>query len=88
MLVADSFTVPGVGVVVTGRPELADIREGDRLWLHEGMARHEVTVRAVRLAACKRSVDPWVALAGVNTALVLDGVPEGVELPGRWLSSG
>lgn len=86
MLVADSFTVPWVGIVVTGRPELGDIREGDLFWLNEGAVRHRVRMRGVR-HFCARSIDPRVAPAGVNTSLVLDDVPEGVELPGLWLSS-
>lgn len=86
MLIADSFTVPCVGVVVTGRPELADIHEGDLLSLNEGEVRHKVTVRAVH-HLCTRFIDPRVASVGVNTSLVLDGVPEGTELPGLWLSS-
>ncbi|WP_091648661.1 hypothetical protein [Micromonospora pallida] len=87
MLIADSFTVPRVGLVVAGRPELGDIREGDLLWLNEGEVRHKVTVRGIR-HLCARSLDPRVAPAGVNASLVLDGVPEGMELPGLWLSSG
>lgn len=47
MLIADSFTVPRVGIAVTGRPELTDIREGDRLWLNQGAMRHKLTVRGV-----------------------------------------
>jgi hypothetical protein len=86
MLIADSFTVPRVGIVVTGRPELEDIREGDLLWLNEGALRHRVTVRGVR-HLCTRSIDPRVAPVGVNASLVLDGVPEDIELPGLWLSS-
>ncbi|GAB3189043.1 hypothetical protein FHX75_111380 [Micromonospora palomenae] len=86
MLIVDSFTVPRVGVVITGRPELADIREGDALWLNQGELRHRVSVRAVH-HLCARFIDSRVALAGVNTSLVLDGVPEGTELPGLWLSS-
>ncbi|MEU9742673.1 hypothetical protein AB0E12_26180 [Micromonospora chersina] len=86
MLIVDSFTVPRVGVVVTGRPELADIREGDVLWLNQGELRHHVFVRAVH-HLCTRFIDSHVALAGVNTSLVLDGVPEGTELPGLWLFS-
>ncbi|WP_262285431.1 hypothetical protein [Micromonospora sp. MA102] len=86
MLIADSLTVPRVGLVVTGRPELEDIREGDLLWLNEGALRHRVTVRGVR-HFCTRSIDPRVAPAGVNASLILDGVPEGMALPGLWLSS-
>ncbi|MER7332940.1 MULTISPECIES: hypothetical protein [unclassified Micromonospora] len=86
MFIADSFTVPRVGIVVTGRPELGDIREGDLLWLNEGAVRHRVTVRGVR-HFCARSIDPRVAPVGVNTSLVLDGVPEDIELPSLWLSS-
>ncbi|MCP3785451.1 hypothetical protein NLX85_18990 [Micromonospora sp. A3M-1-15] len=86
MLIVDSFTVPRVGVVVTGRPELADIREGDVLWLNQGELRHHVFVRAVH-HLCTRFIDSHVALAGVNTSLVLDRVPEGTELPGLWLFS-
>ncbi|MCM0676168.1 hypothetical protein NCC78_15935 [Micromonospora phytophila] len=86
MLISDSFTVPRVGVVVTGRPELADIREGDQLWLKEGAVRHKVTVRRVG-HLCTAFIDPRVALVGANTSLVLDGVPTEARLPGLWLSS-
>ncbi|MFI6263225.1 hypothetical protein [Micromonospora sp. NPDC051006] len=86
MFIADSFTVPRVGIVVTGRPELGDIREGDLLWLNEGAVRHRVTVRGVR-HLCARSLDPRVAPAGINSSLILDGFPEGIELPGLLLSS-
>ncbi|MBM0255751.1 hypothetical protein [Micromonospora sp. 4G55] len=86
MLIADSFTVPRVGVVVTGRPELGDIREGDLLWLSGGPVRQRVTVRGVR-HFCARFIDPRVAPAGVNTSLVLDGVADGLALSGLWLSS-
>ncbi|MEU5530686.1 hypothetical protein ABZ744_27510 [Micromonospora chersina] len=86
MLIVDSFAVPRVGVVVTGRPELADIHQGDALWLNQGELRHHVFVRAVH-HLCNRFIDSRVAPAGVNTTLVLGGVPEGTGLPGLWLSS-
>lgn len=86
MLIVDSFVVPRVGVVVTGCPESADIREGDPLWLNGGEVRHKVIVQAVH-HLCTRFIDPQVAPAGMNTSLVLDSVPEGTKLPGLWLSS-
>lgn len=86
MLVADAFVVPDVGVVVTGVPVAGDIREGDRLWLDQGAVRCQVTVRGVR-HFCPSFIDPTVAPSGVNTSLILDGVPENAKLNNFWLLS-
>jgi hypothetical protein len=74
------------GIVVTGRPEHASIAVGKLLRLHANGTTHEVVVRDIR-NLCVRGADPKVAEVGLNTSLVLDGAPDGVALPGLWLSS-
>ncbi|MEV0130634.1 hypothetical protein AB0H83_19490 [Dactylosporangium sp. NPDC050688] len=87
MLIEDSFTAPGGGVAVTGRPD-GDLRRGDRLRLTTNGAAgqdvtHEVTVARV-LRLCGRRPD-GVAPHGMNAAVELDGVPPGLHLPGLTL---
>ncbi|GAA1798886.1 hypothetical protein GCM10009682_20630 [Luedemannella flava] len=84
MVVEDAFVAPGLGLIVTGRVADGPVRLGDRLWLGDGTARHEVTVRDIRTSVCTRFGATGVVEPGRNAGLVLDGVPPGL-LPTAWV---
>jgi selenocysteine-specific translation elongation factor len=85
MVVEDAFTVPGLGLVVTGRPE-RDIRAGERLWLVDAGVRYEVAVVDVR-HFCLRGFPAGLAPAGINVGLVIAGTPSDLDLRGHEIVS-
>jgi hypothetical protein len=81
--IEDAFAGPGGTIAVTGRVQGGPLLRGSRLWLVDGAARHDV-VAARFLRICARH-DPQTARAGENIAVILDGVPPHLHLPGLLL---